>query len=55
VFLGHLRTWLDTAFNADLGGSSIRSNPVGHDGQVPTIFETDKMAVSALALDASEN
>ena len=27
----------------------------GHDGQVQTIFEIDKMAVSALTLDASEN
>jgi len=27
----------------------------GHDGQVQAIFETDKMAVSALTLDASEN
>ena len=27
----------------------------GHDGQVQTIFEIDKMAVSAPTLDASEN
>jgi hypothetical protein len=26
----------------------------GHDEQVQTIFETDKMAISALILDASE-
>ena len=27
----------------------------GHDGQVQTIFETDKIAVAALTLDSSEN
>jgi hypothetical protein len=56
VFLGHLRTWLDTPLSTlILAVPRFVRIQSGHDGQVQTIFEIDKMAVSALTLDASEN